>query len=412
MDGGPRAASAHCGGSRDGHGDWVRRSPGLGWRNWRNVGYHGLSLRSSSHRQHVSKRLSSHTGLPSAPARWTTDVSTVTTRSSAAMSAAVSAKSPSSCVQSCSVMPGRDPARWSAPASFCSDTKLIEGTSSSWANRSNGIERRRSVALAARWSGRGLPLQATPTRSPGRSASRCRQLAACFGSAVRYGTRSGMSSRGRAERVGQAEHRAMAWSNAGSLELALICRRSARGRAARRQPHQWPRAPRGPPAPPTPAAAHSGRTGECRRIPARRGSARCSRPTGRRSITAARTPARPAPARTFQRHSYSVHPSGSRPLPAAGLRPGWRARPHSRAADAARWRQLASASSRRLRSTQRHRPRLLTRASGDCGHAGEISPFATARGPPPQTNRPSDRSVMPRLLCACARSGCSRKASR
>lgn len=47
----------------------VFQSPNAGCLNNRASGYHGLSVRSSNHRQHVSKRFMIHTGLPIAPAR-------------------------------------------------------------------------------------------------------------------------------------------------------------------------------------------------------------------------------------------------------------------------------------------------------------------------------------------------------
>ena len=57
-------------------------------------GYQGLSSRSSIQRQSGANGSSNHVGLPSAPARWTTDVSTAITRSRWAINAAVSAMSP------------------------------------------------------------------------------------------------------------------------------------------------------------------------------------------------------------------------------------------------------------------------------------------------------------------------------
>ena len=66
-------------------------------RNKRAVGYHGLSSRPSSHRQSCGLNGSNiHTGLPIAPAKWATLVSTVTTMSTSSISDAVSAKSPRS----------------------------------------------------------------------------------------------------------------------------------------------------------------------------------------------------------------------------------------------------------------------------------------------------------------------------
>src|SRR5207237_4695382 len=67
----------------------VDPSPACCCRNRRIVGYQGLSSRSSSQRQQVSKRLSNQTGLPSAPAKCATEVSTLITRSNASTRAAV-----------------------------------------------------------------------------------------------------------------------------------------------------------------------------------------------------------------------------------------------------------------------------------------------------------------------------------
>src|SRR6185437_5345775 len=57
------------------------------------VGYHGLSSRSVIHRQSDARPSRIHTGLPIAPARCATAVSTAITKSSCRMTAAVSAKS-------------------------------------------------------------------------------------------------------------------------------------------------------------------------------------------------------------------------------------------------------------------------------------------------------------------------------
>ncbi len=56
-------------------------------------GYHGVSLRSRSQRQSDAVGSNSQTGFPRAPARCATDVSTLTTKSSSAIAAAVSLKS-------------------------------------------------------------------------------------------------------------------------------------------------------------------------------------------------------------------------------------------------------------------------------------------------------------------------------
>jgi hypothetical protein len=62
-------------------------------RNWRTVGYQGVSSRSRNQRQQPLWRFINQTGLPRAPARCTTDVSTEITRSKFATRAAVSEKS-------------------------------------------------------------------------------------------------------------------------------------------------------------------------------------------------------------------------------------------------------------------------------------------------------------------------------
>ena len=67
-----------------------------GWRSSLAVGYQGLSSRPASQRQSAEKGSQIQTGLPMAPARWATEVSTEITRSNCAMAAAVSAKSANS----------------------------------------------------------------------------------------------------------------------------------------------------------------------------------------------------------------------------------------------------------------------------------------------------------------------------
>jgi hypothetical protein len=71
----------------------LSQSPMEGWRNSRIVGYQGLSFRSGSQRQSATNGSSTQTGLPIAPARWATAVSTAITRSRLAINAAVSVKS-------------------------------------------------------------------------------------------------------------------------------------------------------------------------------------------------------------------------------------------------------------------------------------------------------------------------------
>src|SRR5450830_949190 len=57
------------------------------------LGYHGESSRSLSQRQSGVLASNVQVGLPKAPAKWTTEVSTLMIRSRFAMAAAVSAKS-------------------------------------------------------------------------------------------------------------------------------------------------------------------------------------------------------------------------------------------------------------------------------------------------------------------------------
>ena len=69
------------------------QSPQRDWRNSRIDGYQGLSDRAWSHLASAASESASQTGTPSAPARWPSAVSGVTTRSSDCIAAAVSRKS-------------------------------------------------------------------------------------------------------------------------------------------------------------------------------------------------------------------------------------------------------------------------------------------------------------------------------
>src|SRR5208283_421667 len=69
------------------------QSPIEDCRNRRIVGYQGVSDRSSSQRQSGMNGSKVQTGLPSAPARWATDVSTEIIRSRFSIKAPVSEKS-------------------------------------------------------------------------------------------------------------------------------------------------------------------------------------------------------------------------------------------------------------------------------------------------------------------------------
>jgi hypothetical protein len=159
-------------------------APGARWRNSRAVGYQGLSSRSDNQRQSGRWASRIHTGLPSAPARCATDVSTVTTRSSAAMAAAMSAKS--------SMQPGSwrsdttsaHSAICDSAGPFCSENSDTPSIASGASSRS-GIDRCRFAA----WP--GLPDHTTPTVRR-RRGSRADQAATSARSIRRYGTRAGI----------------------------------------------------------------------------------------------------------------------------------------------------------------------------------------------------------------------------
>ena len=72
------------------------QSPNVVCRNRRRLGYQGVSSRFSSHRQSGEIERASHVGTCIAPARWTTLVQDVTTKSKLCMMAAVSMKGPDS----------------------------------------------------------------------------------------------------------------------------------------------------------------------------------------------------------------------------------------------------------------------------------------------------------------------------
>ena len=83
-------------------------SPMRAWRNSRAVGYQGDSSVPSCQRQSGANGSRIHTGLPRAPARWATLVSTVMTRLNSATSAAVSSKLASS-ASGAGALRGRQP---------------------------------------------------------------------------------------------------------------------------------------------------------------------------------------------------------------------------------------------------------------------------------------------------------------
>ena len=117
-------------------------SPQL-WRNSRMVGYHGLSSRLSIQRQSVTDGSNNHTGLPSAPARCATDVSTVITRSSALTAPADSAKSPKAGARSSiAYLPRWSVLRSAALEPTCKLANEVPRTSKSGESDCRSIERR------------------------------------------------------------------------------------------------------------------------------------------------------------------------------------------------------------------------------------------------------------------------------
>ena len=110
---------------------------GSAWRKRRTLGYQGVSSRPRSQRQSPPARSSSSVGAPMLPATWTTAVSTLTTRSTEATRAAVSAQSRSG--NGAGEMPGGG-----VPVPSCSETNATSGIAVSGASSAGGMERRRS----------------------------------------------------------------------------------------------------------------------------------------------------------------------------------------------------------------------------------------------------------------------------
>src|SRR5450759_2178618 len=133
------------------------QSPVTGCLNSLAVGYHGLSSRSSSHRQSQLNGNNIHTGLPIAPARWATDVSTEITTSINCTSAAVSVKSFSSLPKCSTLFCSPNVFLSAALTSFCKliNCALPDTSSSNWAS---GIDRLWSFLCSAR------PDHTSPTR--------------------------------------------------------------------------------------------------------------------------------------------------------------------------------------------------------------------------------------------------------
>ena len=137
----------------------VRQSPGVGWRKIRMVGYHGLSARLWSQRHSPAKGSSSQTGLPSAPAKCAVAVSTLMTRSSCSMIAAVAAKSVQCAAASVALAAWPSAAAASAGALSWRLTKWAQSDASSAWQSSHCIERKASLRCC------GFPAQAMPTLS-------------------------------------------------------------------------------------------------------------------------------------------------------------------------------------------------------------------------------------------------------
>lgn len=148
----------------------------------------------TSHRQQPSNRDKIHTGLFSAPATCATDVSTVITRSSSEMIAAVSAKS-----RTCSI--GSTGRIANGIVSICRRVvspfcKLTKRTSDILSNGRYAVadsERRRSVACALAWPGRGSPAHTSPTFKPS-AGTLPRQRSTSDAGTCRYGTVAGIVS--------------------------------------------------------------------------------------------------------------------------------------------------------------------------------------------------------------------------
>ena len=262
--------------------------PGSGCRNRRSVGYHGLSLRPSNQRQHGSKRSSSQTDLPSAPARWATAVSTEMTRSRLAISAAVSAKSPISPITS--VSPNSAGA---VGPSFCRLTKCTPGTATKGARSAGAIERLLSSAAPVGECSRELPAQTNPRAAPAGPSRRDalaspppapnwdtdRARHAEPPPASRSPAPAAGSASGNAGRTPAGPRRAPPPGQPPPIHAST-------GPAAAVPPGS--RAARAPP-----PVGRSGRTAWCRRTLARRGSAASGRQPARHAIAVARSHAPP-----------------------------------------------------------------------------------------------------------------------
>src|ERR1700685_985522 len=107
----------------------VDQSPAIFWRKRRAVGYHGLSSRSRSQRQSGLRVSKIQTGLPSAPARCATAVSTVMTRSRLAIAAAGSAEALRLVERSMRLRSIGISSNSFAAGPFCNEYKIAPGSS-------------------------------------------------------------------------------------------------------------------------------------------------------------------------------------------------------------------------------------------------------------------------------------------
>ena len=109
------------------------------------VGYHGESSRSRNQRHSATCFSATQVGRANAPARWATEVSQVTTRSSAPIAAAVSTKPSGPASKSSPSVSTRMPAGRSAscstPSPTCSEISLTPGSRRAARKRRAATER-------------------------------------------------------------------------------------------------------------------------------------------------------------------------------------------------------------------------------------------------------------------------------
>ncbi len=111
------------------------------------VGYHGLSSRSTIQRQSEAKGSNSQTGLPIAPARCATEVSTDITRSRFSTAPAVSVKSSNCSPRLAAIILSDNSRTCCAALPFCNPYSLTPGIPASGEKNLKGQERLTSVNL-------------------------------------------------------------------------------------------------------------------------------------------------------------------------------------------------------------------------------------------------------------------------